>query len=307
MTIRPARPGDRPAMERICARTWEWGDYIPDVWDHWLTDEQGLLIVSELEGRVVALSRIRFQAPDQIWLEGMRVDPEYRRRGIGRQFLDHSIAFARERGACVVRLSTSYHNVPVHTLAAQAGMVYVAAYQLRSADALPTGPDPAFLSAEHADRVRAFLSDSPMLAYAHGLYSDDWAWQEMSPARIDQFLEAGQFAARLAPDGRLAALAVLHPQPEDSELWIGYIDGEAAAITELATAVRGHAARFGAEKVQVMVPDLGWLRGTLSEAGYGTGEWEGELWVFERWLSGRAPEPAGDPATPSHVGGDRDS
>jgi hypothetical protein len=54
MIIRPARPGDRPAMERICVQTWEWGDYIPEVWDDWLADEQGLPIVCELEGRVVA-------------------------------------------------------------------------------------------------------------------------------------------------------------------------------------------------------------------------------------------------------------
>ena len=302
LTMRRARPDDRPAMERICAHTWEWGDYIPDVWDQWLADEHGLPIIGELEGRVVALSRIRFQAPDQIWLEGMRVDPEYRRRGIGRQFLDHSIAFARERGARVVRLSTSYHNIPVHTMTTQAGIARVGSYQLRSADPLPSAPDPAFLPAERADHIRSFLSNSPMLAYAHGLYSVDWAWQELSPACIDQLLEAGQFAARLAPDGRLAALAILHPQPEGGELWIGFLDGEAAAISDLATAVRGHASRLGFEKVQMLVSDVGWLRGALSEAGYGPGEWQGELWVFERWLSGVSPGATGDPTTPSNGG-----
>ena len=307
MTIRPAQPDDRLAMERICAHTWEWGDYVPDVWDDWLADEEGMPIVGELEGRVVALSRFRFQGPDQIWLEGMRVDPEYRRRGIGRKFLDHSIAFARERDARVVRLSTSYHNIAVHTLTAQAGMARVGSYQLRSADPLPGGPEPAILSAERADRVHAFLKDSPMLAYAHGLYSADWAWQELSPTRVNQLLEAGQFAARLTPDGRLAALAILHPLPKDGELWIGFLDGEAAAISELATAIRGHAARLGSEQVQMLVSDVGWLRGALSEAGFGPGEWQGELWVFERWLSGDATQPPGDPAAPSHDGGDCDN
>ena len=301
LIIRPARPDDRPAMERICAHTWEWGDYIPEVWDDWLADEQGLPIVGELAGRVVALSRLRFQAPDQLWLEGMRVDAEHRRRGIGRQFLEHSIAFAQERGARVVRLSTSYHNIPVHTLTAQAGMEYLGAYQLRTAVPLPDVPDPVFLSAKHGDQVRAFLSDSPMLAYTHGLYSLDWAWQELSAARVAQFLEGGQFAAQLSPDGRLLALAILQAYPEGYELWISFIDGEAAALTELATAIRGHAARLGAEKVQVMVPDLGWLRADLSRAGYGTGEWEGELWVFERWLVGQA-----SPPSESSAGGNRD-
>jgi hypothetical protein len=146
-----------------------------------------------------------------------------------------------------------------------------------------------------------------LLAQAHGLYSVDWAWQELSPARTDQFLEAGQFAARLTPDGRLAAMAILHSQAEDGELWIGFIDGEAAAITELAIAVRGHAARLGVERVQMLVSDVGWLRGALSEAGFGPGEWKGELWVFERRLSGEAPQPSTGPAAPSHDGGNCDS
>lgn len=310
MTIRPARRGDRPAMERICAHTWDWGDYIPDVWDDWLADEQGQPIVGELAGCVVALSKITFQAPGQVWLEGMRVDPEYRRRGIARQFLDYSLTFARERGARVVRLGTGYHNTPVHALVAQVGMVRAGAYLFWTADPLPGGPEPAFLWAERAGQVRAFLKDSPVMAHTRGLYSVHWAWQELSPARVDQFLEEGQFAARLAPDGRLAALAVIRSDPEQKYLWLGFADGEATAVTELATAVRAYAARLGAEKVQVMVPDLVWLRDAFAAAGYGPGDWDGELWIFERWLAGEPPVLAGEP-TPSHgarsSGGDCDS
>ena len=42
LIIRPARPEDRPAVERICAHTWEWGDYIPEVWEEWLADKRGV-------------------------------------------------------------------------------------------------------------------------------------------------------------------------------------------------------------------------------------------------------------------------
>ena len=55
LTIRPARPDDRPAMERICAHTWDWGDYVPEVWDDWLAQGGGMgVIVGELAGRVGA-------------------------------------------------------------------------------------------------------------------------------------------------------------------------------------------------------------------------------------------------------------
>jgi GNAT superfamily N-acetyltransferase len=296
LTIRPARPGDRPAMERICAHTWEWGDYIPEVWDDWLADEQGLPIVGELAGRVVAISRIRLQASGQLWLEGMRVDPDYRRRGVAGQFLDRSIALARERGARVVRLGTSHRNTPVHILTERAGMVCVGSYQLLIADLLSDGPELAFLPADRAGDVRDFLRSSDVMAHTHHLYSVYWAWQELSPALADQYLHAGQVAARLGSDGQLAALAFLDPDPEDGELWISFIDGEPAALVELATALRGHAARTGLESVRVMVPDLGWLRGALGQAGYRPGDWEGELWIFERWLAEGAAAPAAEPA-----------
>jgi GNAT superfamily N-acetyltransferase len=312
LTIRSARPDDRPAMERVCAHTWEWGDYIPEVWDDWLADEEGLLIVGELAGRVVALSRIAFQASGQIWLEGMRVDPEYRRLGVAGQFLDRSIVLAAERGARVVRLGTSHRNTPVHIMTERAGMACVGSYQLLVADPLPGGPELAFLPAERASDARDFLNNSAVMAHTHDLYSVHWAWQELSAALADQYLHAGQVAARLGSDGRLAALAFLDPDPEDSELWISFIDGETTALVELATALRGHAARTGFEDVRVMVPDLDWLRVVLVKAGYGPGDWEGELWIFERWLSEDAAEPAAELAAgagtsdPSATGGDRD-
>ncbi len=285
LTIRPARPDDRPAVERICAHTWEWGDYIPEVWDHWLADAAGLLLVGELAGQVVALSKISFQPEGQIWLEGMRVDPEHRRRGIAQQFLNYSIAYARQCNARVVRLSTSNHNEPVHKMVAHAGMERVGAYELWTADPLPEASPPAILPPDHAPQVQEFLARGPMLAQTHGLCSFSWAWQELSPACVARFLNAGQMAAQFASDGSLAALAPIHLDSDDKMLWISFIEGQAGAVADLARAVRGHAARFGAERSGLMLPNLDWLRDAFAAAGYGPGDWQGELWVFELWLT----------------------
>jgi GNAT superfamily N-acetyltransferase len=297
LTIRPARPGDRPAMERICAHTWDWGDYVPEVWDHWLAASGAVgVIVGELAGRVVALSKITFQTPDQVWLEAMRVDPDYRRRGIAGRFLEFSLAHARARGARVARLGTGHHNQPVHLLAARAGMACVGSYELLTAGPLDSGLRPTFLDPGHAALVGAFLSDSAVLAHTCGLYSADWAWQELSAKRVTQFLAQGQLAAGVAADGRLLALATVHPDREEGEMWVGFADGEPEAVAELASAIRAYAPELGIEKVRMMVPDLAWLRAALGDAGYSLGDWEGDLWIFERWLA-REPH-AGDPGDP---------
>jgi hypothetical protein len=53
---------------------------------------------------------------------------------------------------------------------------------------------------------------------------------------------------------------------------------------------------LGAEHVQVMMPDLPWLRDAFQAAGYGYGDWEGELWVFEIHLP-EAPRGTDDDMT----------
>ncbi len=289
LIIRPARPDDRPAMERICAHTWEWGDYIPEVWDEWLADRQGQVIVGELAGHVVALSKITFTAPDEVWLEGMRVHPEYRGRRIASDFLDYSLSHARDHGARVVRLGTGDHNMAAHAILARAGMERIGSYVLWSTEPSLHGPEPTFLAREHAVQVQAFLRNSPVLAHTHGLYSVDWAWQELSDERMAQFLEEGRVAAVCTRDGQLVALATVHFDPADQEAWVSFVDGQPEAVAELASAIRTHAARSGAEKVRVMLPDLIWLRDAFHAAGYGSGDWEGELWVFERWLLPKPP------------------
>lgn len=288
LTIRPARPDDRPAMERICAHTWDWGDYVPELWDQWLAEgDDGDTIVGELAGQVVTLSKITYQTPDQVWLEAMRVDPDYRQQGIAGQILEFSLARARARGARVIRLGTGYHNQPVHILATRAEMTRIGTYTPWFASPLGCGPRPTFLDPGDEALARDFLSDSKVLAHTRGLYSTDWAWQELSAERVAQFLAQGQLAAQVAAVGRLLALGTVHLDREGGEFWLGFADGEPEAVTELASAARVYAAEHGMEKVRMMVPNLTWLRDALGDAGYGFGQWEGEVWLFERWL---APE-----------------
>lgn len=286
LSIRPARADDRDAMERICAHTFEWGDYIPEVWDHWLDDEEGLVIVGEVAGRVVALSKITFHVPGQAWLEGMRVDPEYQRQGIAGAFLEYSLSFAQERGARVARLGTGDYNTPVHTSAARAGMEHIGRYTVWTAEPLPDATCPLILSPDHAMQVQEFLGSSRVLAHTHGLCSSSWAWHELTPERILHLLDRGQMVAQSAPDGSLAALAPLAKEPDGERMWICFVDGEPSAVTALASAVRGYASQTGVERVTTMLPDVAWLQDAFRSAGYALGDWEGELWVFERRLNG---------------------
>src|ERR1700751_1217510 len=108
--IRPARPEDRDAVLAFCTQTWDWGDYIEFVWDEWLHDANGVLFVATIDGQPVGIGHMRMLTPTEAWLEGMRVDPNYRRQGLAAAISNQMLTEAMRRGAKVARLITESTN-----------------------------------------------------------------------------------------------------------------------------------------------------------------------------------------------------
>ncbi|AEC52763.1 acetyltransferase [Pyrococcus sp. NA2] len=79
--IRKARPEDKPFIEEIARLTWGGGDYIADVFDEWVGDN---FYVLEINGKVIGTVKLTILPGKVGWLEGLRVHPNYRRRGYGK-------------------------------------------------------------------------------------------------------------------------------------------------------------------------------------------------------------------------------
>lgn len=82
--VRPARPEDREAVLAFCRNTWEWGDYIDQTWDEWLRNPAGRLFVATVEERPAGIVHLDMLTTIDAWLEGLRVDPQYRQQGLAR-------------------------------------------------------------------------------------------------------------------------------------------------------------------------------------------------------------------------------
>src|SRR5947209_10972137 len=99
LEVRPARPEDRDAVLAFCAHTWESGDYIEYVWDKWLHDPEGLLLVATSDGRPVGIDHLQMLNATDAWLEGLRVDPNYRHQAIAKAMGVAVKAEGKRRGA----------------------------------------------------------------------------------------------------------------------------------------------------------------------------------------------------------------
>ena len=130
MTIRRARHADDAALQAIEVATFSWlampaGP--PDPAAPFFVDGAGPedVLVAELD-RVVGYVRLRHPSRlpagrHVLQINGIGVDPAYRRRGIARALLDAAIAEARSRGARKLTLRVFAPNVAARGLYEAAG------------------------------------------------------------------------------------------------------------------------------------------------------------------------------------------
>ena len=81
--IREATDKDKSSILKFCKDTFSWGDYIEHVWDFWLSE--GSLFVCEKQSPIGICHA--FYSKDQIWIEGIRIDPNFRKQKIASQLV----------------------------------------------------------------------------------------------------------------------------------------------------------------------------------------------------------------------------
>ena len=118
---RPAIESDYPDIVEFCKGIWDGGDYVPEVWHHWLNDPNGLLATAEYDGHATGCAKLTLLAEGHWWLEGFRVDPQYQGLKVGSRLHSYMTDWWQEHCDGTVRLMTSAKNVHVHHLCHETG------------------------------------------------------------------------------------------------------------------------------------------------------------------------------------------
>ena len=92
MEIREAKISDKTSILKFCKNTFSWGDYIEKVWSSWL--EEGSLFLFEKKSPVGICHA--FYSQNQIWIEGIRIDPNHRREMIASKLVIHAESIGKK-------------------------------------------------------------------------------------------------------------------------------------------------------------------------------------------------------------------
>lgn len=274
VVLRPGRPEDKAAIVPFTIDTFEWGDYIDRVYEDWLADDRGRTVVAEVDGSVVGMARGAFLSPTEAWAQGLRVNPNFRRRKVGTALLEDVSAWAADRGARVIRLASDDANSKAHAMIPTVGFRRAGHWVIAEKETRPGRPRAhgnGGKRAALADRLRpapAVEADVAMISWsggeleaaAHGLFPTHWTWRRLT-------------LADLAEAGRRGALWQGRPgwvlgQQEEGTLVMQWLSTYPEDARALVAGLSDLAAASGADGLHVTFPDVEWLRAAFEQAGF---------------------------------------
>ncbi|MCP4537030.1 MAG: AI-2E family transporter [Chloroflexi bacterium] len=280
--IRLAQTTDKPAVEAVSAQIWEGDDYIPQVWDAWLADPHGELIVAELVGQIVGIAKLSRLADDEWWMEGLRVAPAYRGRGISSKLHAHLVEKAREVGQGTLRFGTSSENESVRHIATRDGFCHLATCQRYRADSVPITDAPPLRQLDKTNLEIAWelIPNTPRYEASGGLYEDHWTWKNLTRERLADHLTSGDVWG-LYVDEKLSALALVC-WVGDGAVSIGHVDGGEGTLPTILKGLRGLATQLDCVEVRLKPVNEPTLIAAVETAGYE--RQDKELEIFELQL-----------------------
>lgn len=278
---RPALPLDTEDVMRFTGKIWDGEDYVPSVWQEWLSDTTGACIVAEYHGHAVGLVKLSYLAPDQWWIMGLRVDPDFQNLGVASR-LHHSIMNYWETNCSgVIRLSTLSTNIQVHHLAERTGFLKILEITSFTAPAVKDHENHFKLVKEsdfHSVCEFAYNAQSNMLMV--GLIDLGWEWAAIDPTILQKAINEDRLRWWR---GKTGLIMTQEDTEEDlhSPL-IQYLGCPLERMNEFLEDYRMLAGNMGYSHARWVAPLISQALGPLQKAGF-VRNWEDSLYVYEKY------------------------
>ncbi|HEX9855073.1 MAG TPA: GNAT family N-acetyltransferase [Acidimicrobiia bacterium] len=273
-TIREARPGDGEAIAAFTEDTFEWGDYVADAFGPWLDDPAGHLVVAADEAdRAVATAFGTLVSDQEAWLQGARVHPAWRRRGIAGALDEVLESWARQRGASVARMVIEAWNTAAQAQVGSIGYRRVCSWVHAERSVGAASPVTAgnggkrvaaseqLVRAHSSEAEPAYVSWSAgqLSRAGRGLIGIRWRFRRLT---IDDLKSGARHDALWAARSGWV-LGARHGEMFE----VGWLETSEEDAADLARAIVDLAADQRAELLEVWAPDVGWLATALRRAG----------------------------------------
>ena len=217
LRLRRAAATDREAVRRLCDRL-DPNDYLPQAWDEWLAGPDNELLLAHSGEALVGCVFAAPVAPGQVFSQGLRVDPEERRLGVGTLLMQEQRPRLAARGIEIARGVTGARNRRARAFFKKIGWKEVGTFcRRRLPDWSPAG---ASSTASACVPGRLLASQEGRAHFRRIFFSADRSW-------LEQAAREGRWHAR---DG---AHILLDAPSAEFGTWAVVLGGPQAALAHL--------------------------------------------------------------------------
>ncbi|HLQ21089.1 MAG TPA: GNAT family N-acetyltransferase [Nitrososphaerales archaeon] len=220
--VREAKPSDKKPLMHFVTKTWGGHDYIPSVWDEWLRDKGGKMFVVEVDGKQVGMNRVRLLKDGTGWLEGVRIHPDFRGKGLASLLGEKSMEYASKLGVSTFRLTSSSRNRAAHRQVAKMGFSEVARFDVLRAGSksrlLRRGGVGRLTPADLNKALRVIRGSEEYRA-GMGVYWDAFVTRALDREALSELI-AKRYVFSAGDEKGNTALAVCGRAREGEEVWL---------------------------------------------------------------------------------------
>ncbi len=206
--------------------TFSWGDYIHRVWDAWISDKKGRLLVGEADGKKMALARVSICPGGVAWLEGVRVHPDFRRAKVATALLEKMIAWATKKGAGEASAIVSQENAPSQRMLERSGFSRISEWIYYGTEKKQKVRATRARTATKHDLAGAwkYLQHSNTYRLSACRYVSSWQWYPLDRKALQDLIADGRVAVTGRPVDGLAVLNRKGYWDRPGILQIAYLD-----------------------------------------------------------------------------------
>jgi len=228
LQARPVTMADKPALLRISSRIWNGHDYVPMFFERWVSE--GGFWAGVVRNRLVGYGKATELAPGEWWLEGLRVDPDCRSRGLGKELSRQVLYRTLERRPVSLRLATAdVNHESVHIIESVMRFSHFADYRFFLGKPGKPKSGPKLVRPAVAEALD-FLRHSEELSASRGLLQSTWRFRDVNRGYVAELKSGGYVFGHRAAGG-LAGLMVLKPHRyRGNDLDVSFVAGTGRAL-----------------------------------------------------------------------------
>ena len=287
-TIRRVQQNDKATILKFCEHTFDWGDYISNVWDQWLNEKQARLFTATMNNKPIGIMRVTLQKPREAWLQAARIDPQHRRKGVATELTKACLQWAKERGVTIFRLGTDSDNIVAQKVLTKLKFTRVSDFLIMECEDLQVGEyeNCRWAQTSDLDNIWSFLKASNIFKASSHLYTRIFEWISLDLEDLKRFIGNQKTIIHKSSnviDGIMLVDETIKIAWEEPALQTCYIDGTIKAIKDMINLLKKCSNLQGIQKIYAFVYNTPIIVQTLTESSFTRDEQSTEF-IYQKQL-----------------------